>query len=35
MCQDCRWDHYQSDFPELDDEKWKVNFHNMKREGEG
>ena len=30
MRQESRGDHYQSDFPNLDDEKWKVNIYCRK-----
>lgn len=33
MRQESRGAHYRSDFPELDDEKWKVNIYCTKEEG--
>jgi succinate dehydrogenase flavoprotein subunit len=35
MRQESRGAHYRSDFPKIDDEKWKVNIHCKKKEGEG
>ena len=34
MRQECRGAHYRSDFPKLDDERWKVNIY-CRMEGEG
>jgi succinate dehydrogenase/fumarate reductase flavoprotein subunit len=35
MRQESRGAHYRSDFPKIDDEKWKVNIYCKKKEGEG
>ncbi len=34
MRQESRGTHYRSDYPELDNEKWKVNIYCRKKEGE-
>ena len=33
MRQESRGAHYRSDFPKLDDERWKVNIYCKKEEG--